>query len=385
MSPHDLETLLRDALHDDADGTGPDPDAWPRVRLAAQARRRRRLAARYALAGLSAAAAVIGAVVLTAILRHGGDGTRIAGTGGPARPHELVAIENGKVLVLDSQDGHVIRPLVEERDAQNASSVAVTPDGKTVFFTRAIRTPGCEQDAVAEIVTVPVGGGELRTVAHGQQPVVSPDGGQIAFGAPDDPNGCGAPTHLAVGPVDATGPSAFRAIVVGADVANVEPVAWDPDGFSIVVRVIPNGGDKHQFFEVDPRADQPAPAEVKLPKDSSFTGFLGSSGDRVVVRYTADGNATEVDAVDAGTGAVKVKLFEVSGRSIDSLSVDATGDHLLFATVGFSPQRPEEPRLWRWSRGDTQPIQLGAGGPANGSQWAAAWIADTPPAPPPAA
>ncbi len=99
----------------------------------------------------------------------------------------------------------------------------------------------------------------------------------------------------------------------------------------------------------------------------------------MVARSTAD-RGTEVDAVDAGTGGVKEKLFELSGRSIDSLSADARGDDVLFSTVGASPRHTQEPRLWRWDRGATRPTLLAAGGPADGNQWTAAWLAGPPPA-----
>src|SRR5829696_3016137 len=160
-------------------------DASPAIeqleRRAAVARRGpRRRGAVLTLLSVVAAVVVVSAVLL---VRGGGsDPVRVqsdGGVGSAALPGGLVVVTaDGQLELRSSVDGQLIRTLAENADVSSGSSIAVTPDGETVYFNQ--RT----SDAT-NLVSVPVAGGHVTPFGGLQcclqHAAVSPDGRWLAF------------------------------------------------------------------------------------------------------------------------------------------------------------------------------------------------------------
>jgi hypothetical protein len=94
------------------------------------------------------------------------------GTPGPGRPGIVAVTTKGALVVLDPLSGEARRILV--RGGVAGGAVAVSPDGRTVYFAA---RHGC----LGEIESVPVTGGRSRMITPGVRPAVSPDGKKLAF------------------------------------------------------------------------------------------------------------------------------------------------------------------------------------------------------------
>ncbi|MGQ0805887.1 MAG: TolB family protein [Actinomycetota bacterium] len=364
-----LEDQIRSSLHTAADGARPTPDAWQNVRQSAAARRRRRQTVRDAASGLAAAAVIVGGVVGLAALRDDETGNVTAGPTS-TQPREIAAIVDGKVVVLSSADGTIVRTLAEGADADGASTIAVSPDGKTVYFTRVQTDALCELDAPPQIVSVPVDGGPIAIVASGGNPVLSPDGRYIAY-ASGGPNQCG-PTNLLV--VQELNTDQFRQQLYegGEDVLSVEPYGWSVDSQRLLYRTVPAASDDIRTYELEPATGAP-PRSISLPEAGGPAVYLGEhTGLAVAVPQS---NSAHVLALDPATGASGL-LFELSEVPVVTLDADPTGDHVLAVALAPLPDAP--PVLTRWSEGE-KPRRLLEGVDD------AAWVPEAPPpdAPPP--
>src|SRR5687768_12762220 len=149
---------------------------------------------RYVAGGLAAAVAVVGGVVGVGVLRDDdqsrGDDRVTAGRASTASG-DIAAIVDGKVVVLSSLDGMLVRTLAE--GAESAKGLSVSPDGTTAYFTRADPDTRCGDrptDDIAryadsgrafQIVSVPIEGGPITVVASGASPELSPDGRLLAY------------------------------------------------------------------------------------------------------------------------------------------------------------------------------------------------------------
>jgi hypothetical protein len=235
--PPDLDDELRAALREEADRATSPADAWARLdeRLAGDRAARRRGTTK-ALIGVAAAAAVAAAAIGVWQVRPEdslqvdvtGDGTTTAATTAaattvapptapsttpstapapttgatilPTTPSTapaagslgaLVAVTvDGRLVVVDVASGRELRELaalgdprvepVEGPGPNVITDVAVTPDGRRVFF------DSCCEPAVGTIFEVPADGSrEAEPIAMGTGPAVSPDGTKLAYTAID--------------------------------------------------------------------------------------------------------------------------------------------------------------------------------------------------------
>jgi hypothetical protein len=101
-------------------------------------------------------------------------------------PTTIVASRDGRIVLIDSKDGKVLRTIADRTQTGGAPAdplfvpaLALTPDGKAVFFTRP-RSESC-----LEIYRISVSGGRASFVARGYSPDVSPDGKRLAYNASD--------------------------------------------------------------------------------------------------------------------------------------------------------------------------------------------------------
>ncbi|MGI8797662.1 MAG: hypothetical protein ACR2IR_13965 [Acidimicrobiia bacterium] len=356
-----LEDRIRSSLHTAADGARPTPGAWQDVRQSAAARRRRSQTVGYALAGIAGVAAVAGAVVGLAVLRDGGTGN-VTAAPASTRPREIAAVVDGKVVVLSSEDGQVVRTLAEGADADGASTVAVSADGKTVYFTRADPDARCERDAPPQIVSVPIDGGPVTIVASGRDPIVSPDGRYLAY-ATGGPDQCGSGL-LAVQELRT---DRFAQDLFPVGDAPPAPLEWSPDstrilfGFEPVPTFEIREVDLEAIRRREPARTLPLPEGVYLAANRGDEGSLAAA-------QLGGARRTGVIEVDAVTGKRSRALFDLSGAPVVSLDADSTGRHILAVALAPLPDAP--PVLTRWSEGE-KPRRLLEGVDD------AAWVPDT--------
>ncbi len=185
------EDRLRDAISVYTEQVEPAGDAWAKIRAGVDARQHRRRFVLWSSVGVATAAAAIAAVVGLASL--GTDTTQVVPR--PAGPGEDVKFSEGFVGL--TPEGEIRRFSADGEDLglvadtewfagmnTDQPNLAVSPDGKTVYFSRSADAGDCARaDALGtEIVAVPIAGGEPEVVVPvGTQPAISPDGTKIAY------------------------------------------------------------------------------------------------------------------------------------------------------------------------------------------------------------
>ena len=348
---------IKSAVRSTPTPTAPIParGAWRKVRQSAAARRRRRQTARYAAGGLVAAALLVTGVVGVAALR-GDEGPNV--TAGPAstRTGDIVVVVDEKVVVVSSKDGRVVRTLAKGAKSDGASSVEVSPDGMTVYFTRADPEALCEQEGAPQIVSVPIEGGPITVVASGRDPIVSPDGRYLAY-ATAGPDQCGPPTLMVV---QALGSPELEQRLFEDGGAPLRPLSWSSDGRRILYAG-PAGGDMSaeiKEVELGAPGDPLSPRTVPVPNDVTAATYLGELGTLAVIQDSSihlqdPRDPARVLEVDATTGAPIRELFTLPATFVSNIASDQSGTKLLVASedIANDPDLVKE-ALLRWSGGD---------------------------------
>src|SRR5262249_61636422 len=147
----------------------PDPDdLWERTSRRITTRRRRRRVIGSCVAALIVALGVLGTVVVSG---RGTSSPRVRVEERPsseAFPSRIVAVTSDRrLVVLDAHTGAVVRTLADGVSA--ASHIAVSPDGRIVYFTRdAPSTDGhCGNTPVPHVAYVSIDGGPESALAVG--------------------------------------------------------------------------------------------------------------------------------------------------------------------------------------------------------------------------
>jgi WD40-like Beta Propeller Repeat len=288
----------------------------------------------------------------------------------PSPTGEVVAVtSDGRLVVLASGDGHIVRVLANDavaqgKDADGSTSLSVTPDGQTVYFMR--QPAGCV--GCASIASVPVGGGPITNpIGQGcciREPTVSPDGHWLAF--------TGVP-----GKSDAGGQILLRDLTMarppqahvydrlwnsGATLnVGIGPIFWAPDSRHLAfVQNDTPGGTPPRVLDTSASQsillDRLRPVLIKGADGMSWAGYLGTTGQMLAVSnigdrpgqsLTAEHKPLRVVAIDPTTGNTTRVLFTLAGAS--QPIADATGTHIVI-------QGAEG--VYRWSRGDRQPTKI---------------------------
>jgi Tol biopolymer transport system component len=293
-------------------------------------------------------AVVLTVVAVVAACGSGGDSGNDQNSEGDERvgmPTEVVAALGSRLVVLSSEDGSIVRTLVDGQ--AGIRSAAVSPDGTTVYFTRTDPAAVCGQGEAFQIVTVPFEGGSPTIFASGWHAVVSPDGERIAY-ATGGANQCGPLNQLAVQELATDDFS--QELFEGGD-ATLVPLAWSPDSRRVLYSAqLP---EEVEAREVEPGSGAP-PRAVPLPDGAYLPTYLGNADSLAVVED--DGEQARILEVDASTGEVQGSLFELDGRpAFRSNTADRSGRHLLFTTLAGSSGGDN---LWRWSDAERDPVVL---------------------------
>ncbi|HEV3362874.1 MAG TPA: hypothetical protein VG795_01825, partial [Acidimicrobiia bacterium] len=142
------------------------------------------------------------------------------GQQGPAngRPAQFLAELGGRIVVVSAETGRIDRHLTDERPGGSAEEPALSPDGRTVWFSRNVGS------CAAHLASVPLAGGKEQKLrgsgeaGHEGTPLPRPGRPHIAYARTD----CKEPSE---------------ALIVG-DLAGLEghgqmglvPLAWSRDG-----------------------------------------------------------------------------------------------------------------------------------------------------------
>jgi hypothetical protein len=248
------------------------------------------------------------------------------------------------MVVLSATTGRVLWILdTHVAVVRGLPSMAVTSDGRTVFYSRSRSTKpgectgGFRLDEVAE---VPVTGGNPASVSPGVYPVISPNGRYLAF------------VRNLTDPCDTDhNELVVRDLVTGVD------RAWAPSARNQLIDLsylswAPNS--VHLGFDADnahgaygPRVLDTLTARTlddsqPIPQapNSAWDSFLGSTGSNLAVRDLHGPNPEAVQ-LNATTGAVQQVLVALSGdlwtdNSLDgpegTIQSDRSGTHLLILT-----------------------------------------------------
>ena len=173
-----VEERLRDALGAYAATVEPEIDAAPLAPAPAAPDRR---AWRATVAGLAVVAVMVAALAVAL--------TRGVDDSGPAAaptPDRVVAITaDHHLVVLSLRQDRIVRTLAIDvvlPDNDFGPQLAVTPDGRRVFFVREDPNVPCGNQPYTEIDEVSTSGGAAKTVVGpARSPAVTPDGHYLAF------------------------------------------------------------------------------------------------------------------------------------------------------------------------------------------------------------
>jgi hypothetical protein len=291
-------------------------------------------------------AAVLVVMFLVVILRGDSQDREPRASSG-RYPSRIVAVTyGGRLVVLDSRSGSVIRTLARDAVAEDGvGGASVTPDGERVYFSR--RT-GSKCDEIASVSTR--GGPVHAVVAGARWPAVSPDGRYLAYS--------GAPTCS-----DAGRTIVLKSLVAGVpdrrfDTVNVPSgtpgtvrgLAWAPDSRHLVfVREI--GSTSPYVLDVDTAEAVDDAQRVLIGDGSSVSGFLGRSD--VLLGAVVPGGDHPEDfelwAVDAATGARTRRLFTLPiGCCGQEYTADTSGRNVLVTGA----------HLYRWTQGHRRAVPI---------------------------
>jgi hypothetical protein len=342
------DQLLRDALHDDA-GTEPARPSWDGVRGRAREIQHRRSIGR----GVTAVAALLAVVgVATAVLADRTDNERRI-VAGPPTGREVVAVvghnrDGDRLVVMSADDGREVRTLAEGVGV-TLGGIAVTPDGSTVYFTRARHGLPCD---TTEIARVPVAGGAIETVASpGASPVISPDGTELVWARPVAADPCGAMTYLSRAPLTSAG-ELVPEINVGfgaSTMSTVAPWAWSPDGGHIVA----GGRDGEERWPSVATLALPwleARVDLRLPSQADDATYLPDG--RLVVAFLDEETGGHRLVTYGETGEPIETIFETTTSGIWNIDADSSGDLLIHAGGDL---------LQRWTPGDAAATTIATG------------------------
>lgn len=261
-----VEARLRDAMGAYAAGVSDAPGTWARLRarITAAQRSRRLRAPLAALTGVAVAAAAIASVMI--LTRDEPDRVEIrpadttpspstepedpaptTATTAPVAPQGddgvIAATADGRVALL-RLDGTEVSTLVEARDGEQVTQVALSPDRTHLWYLS--KTAGYGGNACGTLYEAPLVDGRAdpeATVERGEAThfALSPDGSEYALSVridENDPEGCddsAMRSQVTLRPTGAGGVRALeRASSADQDPAAPEAfyqwLAWSPDG-----------------------------------------------------------------------------------------------------------------------------------------------------------
>jgi hypothetical protein len=360
-------------------------------------RRQRRLACALAVVVVTAAIVVI-------VSQTGPSKTTPQQRTHAPRPSVPIAIPSAivgwtstsNVVVLSSATGRIERTLASNISifAPGLPNVSVAPDG-TVFFESAEPAAYNRQFGSGDqILAVPIAGGQIRDIAAGSDPQVSPNGQFLAFISPDPAGQAGEAPYLVppVGIDIATLGSGGiilrnRTLVPGPAELNqgASDLSWANNSSELSLDLLNPTTNVTTSWTVPINGTVTSLASArKIPVDEAgltWNGYWGTSksGTPVglgVLSLTSGGQ--EIVTIDPSTGRIVHRLFNLPaaicaaapsagnvGCSSDfsnEVIGDTAGTSVLVAgatpLVDGSPTTSGQTFLYRWNLGEGAPTRL---------------------------
>jgi len=278
-------------------------------------------------------------------------GDTTAGEGMPAR---FVAELDGRIVVVSTETGRVERRLTTQEPGGGATEPAVSPDGRTVWFSRG------DGSCAAHLASVPVaGGGEQKLPGSGE---AGPEGAPLPRPGRD---------QLAYSRTSCS--DSGQALVIG-DLRGLEghgqlglvPLGWSRDGTRLLATTA--DGAQVRLLEVNNTGAIVADDELALPDGTAgctleVAGFSpDDNGGYVAERRCSSSGGSgagrrSLVLLDKDGGFRQTVLRLPRGQDfVDSLAFDATGHSLLYSTapVRSGGTQANEISLWLWRDGTSQ-------------------------------
>jgi WD40-like Beta Propeller Repeat len=286
---------------------------------------------------------------------------------GPAgsMPSQIVVwTDNFKIEVLSSRTGRMIRTLATNvAVTRGIPTLAVSPAG-VVYF----------DDARGHrnfVLSVPLTGGPVTTVADGNQPALSPDGRQLAYWINIDHRALRQPEAIVVRDLPAGTQKTWPFTSYLSDITSM---SWSPDGRSLAfadLTYVQNGTVLIRAAQVlDTRSGGTLDGAQRIPlgRRVAWAGFLTSHTGAGVLAEQHGPIQTGGDLVEVGIarGQVLRRLTSLPPQglatvnSVDgtegTITVDRTGSYLLIAGMGTGTGE-----IFRWTFGMPHPVEITSG------------------------
>jgi hypothetical protein len=288
---------------------------------------------------------------------------RFRGEQGPGngRPAQFLAELGGRIVVVSAETGRIDRYLTDERPGGGAEEPALSPDGRTVWFSRGVGP------CAAHLASVPLGGGKEQKL---------PGSGEAGHEGVPLPRP-GRP-HIAYARTDCKEPS--EALIVG-DLAGLEghgqlglvPLAWSRDGTLLLATTAE--GSEARLLEISESGSIVGNRPLDVVDTSAecrleVVGFSPDDNDGyAALRRCGSGQSTRRSLVlldQSGRHRKTVVRLPRGDDFIDRPAFDPTGHSLLFSTAPAqldddAPTSDPGISLWLWRDGETRVLTRQSG------------------------
>ncbi|HVF18931.1 MAG TPA: hypothetical protein VNA14_01645 [Mycobacteriales bacterium] len=277
-----------------------------------------------------------------------------------AYPAQFVAVEGGRIGLFDTKTGKRVRYLTEVVEGRGASDPSVTPDGMSVVYAHGAGT--CE----GEIRSVPVAGGPTRVLVNSAEDPSSPAlSKQNDLAYVDSACSGDRGTRIVVQRNPSPSRNNQRVIEAGDPRSTLLGLSWSADGavLAAVQVQFAEGGDVSTVRAIDVGTkvvtEGTSLARPTTPEEEPSCGWrdTGPLGATWVATKVCGGGARfqTAYAMDLSNGRQRT-ITSFEGRHAISLTVTASGDHLLFDTR----DPDDKPSVFRFSV-DGEPVKVADG------------------------
>ncbi len=312
-------------------------------------------------------AAALASAIAASLADLAGHRTARPGAGRPlptgSMPSLIVAWTGSSAIeVLSARTGRVLRTLATGVALNRGLTTVAVSAYSVVYFDQA---SGRRQ----WVMSVPLGGGQVRRVAAGWDPAVSPDGRSLVYVTNTDL--AGRPEAIVVQDL-ATG--ARRRWAFGSAGSDVDSLAWSPTGallsFTATTAARPFGPASAYMLDVRSGGSLDSARPIPLRRGLEWAAFATAATGYAVMAVpgrAGHGGGQYLVEVAIASGRVLRRLTAVPSRRLftsnafagteGSVVADTSGRYLLIAGVG--PHGSGE--IFRWPAGMRRPVLVAGG------------------------
>ncbi len=323
--------------------------------------------------GNALAALTVASVVLTGSPALSADRTDRNGNRDPSSRHpraeaadgmpaRFVAEVDGRIAVVSADTGRIERRLTDDRAGGSAEEPTVSPDGRTVWFSRG------DGPCAAHLASIPVAGGAERKLRGSGEagpeglPLPRPGRAQLAYSR----TGCDKPDEaLVVGDLEG---------LEGHGQIGLAPLAWSRDGDHLLA-VSSDGATVH-LLDVNPAGTivddrELAPADGTSACRLQVVGFSPDDNNGYVAERrcgpSGEQGRRSLVLLDRGGDFRRAVVRLPRGQGfVDRPAFDSSGHSLLFSTApsdagGSAGTADDDVTLWLWRDGEVRRLARQSG------------------------